>query len=198
MGWFVNASDSLASPLASTLRLFLPSASPVTSPSTLFGARPDRNAPETSRPFRLTIRERLEVPRGKEISTRTSPSLMRSGSVETVLIANLSWRSPSSWPATEKLKPNAIASEKDLPRNRVIATLLVWFWTGCAEGPANRLDLPSRSHLARRRGLRTRRHLACQDAARGLPRSLPPQNASPASHILWSKHLTSSFLPPRF
>src|SRR5216684_639548 len=154
MAWFVNASDSLGCPLPSTLSVFLPSANPVTSPSTVFGARPDRNALETSRPFRLTIRERLEVPCGKEISTKTSPPLTRSGSVDTVLIANLSWRSRSSWPATEKLKPNAIATEKNLPRNRIIAILLVWFWTGCAEGPANRLDFLSRSPLARRRGLR--------------------------------------------
>src|SRR5713101_8691349 len=152
MGWFVNASDSPGRPLPSTLSVFLPSASPVTSPSIVFGARPGRNALETSRPLRLTIRERLEVPRGKEISTRTSLPLMRSGSFETVLITNLSWRSRSSWPATEKLEPNAIATKNNLPRNRVIAILLVWL--GFAEGPVNLLDLLSRSPLPRRRGLR--------------------------------------------
>src|SRR5712691_604461 len=168
MGWFVNASDSPGRPLPSTLSVLLPSASPVTSPSTVFGARPWRNALETSRPLRLTIRERLEVPRGKEISTRTSLPLMRSGSFETVLITNLSWRSRSSWPATEKLEPNAIATKNNLPRNRVIAILLVVVWIRGWSGGPSRPSQPEPTASAPR--TKTRRHLACQDAPRGLRR----------------------------
>ena len=64
--------------LPSTLNLFLASASPVTSPTKVFGAPPGRNASETSRPLRVMVSGLREPVRGKQTCTRTSPPVTRS------------------------------------------------------------------------------------------------------------------------
>src|SRR5215468_906538 len=90
LGWLVSASDSLGGPrrlLLSTVSVFLPDDRPVTSPRTVFGARPARKAPVTLRPFKLMTSELGDWLLGWVISTRTSPPLTRFGQVETVRIA---------------------------------------------------------------------------------------------------------------